>query len=162
MIRRILTTICLLWLLLCLSSCVACSSFARFDPQNAVERFDRFAEWLSQSQITGDRNLIGQRSCAKDAYTGEYRAQCSSASGREVIFGGASVKERILKLFASIETVSGKATLRIRLGASVKEYPADEYGRLETELKLNGGGNYIMLCYENFTGTIVLSSAYAE
>ena len=162
MIRRILTVICLLWLLLCLSSCVACSSFPHFDPQDAVERFDRFAEWLSQSQITADKNLIGQRNCAKDAYTGEYRAQCRSASGREVIFGGASVKERTLKLSAAIETVSGKATLRIRLGASVKEYPADEYDRLETELKLNGGGNYIMLCYEDFTGTIVLSSSYTE
>lgn len=54
MIRRIFTTICLLWLLLCLSSCVACSSFTHFDPQDAVERFDRFAEWLSQSQITAE------------------------------------------------------------------------------------------------------------
>lgn len=162
MIRRILTIICILWLLLCLSSCVACSSFTRFDPHDAVEHFDRFAEWLSQSQITNDKNLIGQRTRAKDAYTGEYHAQCSSVSGREVIFGGASVKERTLKLSAMIKAASGKATLRIRLGASVKEYTADEHDRFEMELKLNGGGNYIMLCYEDFTGTIMLSSAYAE
>lgn len=137
----------------------ACSS--DWDAEEVVSSFDAFAESLGQTQITGDNNLIGERKYADDDhYTGEYTAECDNADGRDVIFGGASVKERKLKLTVKIAAETGNAVIRIRLGAEVEEYTADENGNFEKELDFNGGGNYIMIDYENFKGKVNLLSEY--
>lgn len=85
---------------------------------------------------------------------------CLSESGRDVIFGGGSVKEKTVRLKAKILTESGTALLRVRLGSEVKEYKVDGDGSFEKELDFQGGGNYIMIDYDNFTGTVELTSEY--
>ena len=95
-----------------------------------------------------------------DYYTGSYTAECSNADGRDVIFGGASVYAKKLKVTAKVETTSGKATFRIRLGSEVEEYTADEQGNLELDLKLESGNIYIMIDYSEFTGSVSMACEY--
>lgn len=145
--------------LLIIFSFSACSS--NLDAEEVVNKFDSFAEQLSRSQITSDKKLVGKREYANnDHYTGNYIAKCDNADGRDVIFGGASVKEHKLKLTVNSAKYSGSFKIRVRLGSEVEEYIVDENGSFEKELEFNGGGNYIMIDYENFKGTVELSAEY--
>lgn len=82
------------------------------------------------------------------------------ADGRDVIFGGASVKERKIKLVANSITDSGNFKIRVRLGSKVEKYTVDGTSGFAKELEFNGGGNYIMIDYENFKGKVELSAEY--
>ena len=130
---------------------------------NAVEGWDKLTNFLSKSQITKDGDLIGERTLSdNDYYTGSYTAECSNTSGRDVVFGGASVYEKKLKVTAKVETTSGKATFRIRLGSEVEEHTADEEGNLELDLELESGNIYIMIDYSEFTGSVAMTCEYSD
>lgn len=133
------------------------------EPEEIQDFLDGVAENIGESQITDDKNLIGTRTLADsaDAYAGGYTAECGSVTGRDVIFGGASIHNRELFLSGSIQAESGTATVRIRLNGEVYELEPDNGGHFETTLKLDNGGNYIMVEYENFSGSIELSCMYA-
>ena len=60
----------------------------------------------------------------------------------DVIFGGASIHNRVLFLAGHIETESGKATVRIRMNDEVAELEPDADGLFESTLKLDNGGYY--------------------
>ena len=130
---------------------------------NAVGSWDKLANTLSKSQITKDDDLIGERTLPDDDYyTGSYTAECENIDGRDVVFGGASVYEKKLKVTAKVETTSGKATFRIRLGSEVEEHTADEEGNLELDLELESGNIYIMLDYSEFTGSVAMTCEYSD
>ena len=129
-------------------------------PSEMLEKFEGWAENLGQSQITEDGDLIGERILSEDAYAGRYCADGEDETGKDVVFGGASIEKRQLKVYGTITTESGKATVRIRQNWDVTEVETDEDGNFETNLSLDNGGNYIMVNYEDFTGNIELYSEY--
>ena len=123
---------------------------------------DDLAGRLGASQITGDGNLIGERLLGEDAYTGRYLAECAGDTGKDVVFGGASLEERKLYVCGCILAESGKAVIRIRMNEDVTELEPDDDGFFETKLSLGSGGNYIMVQYQDFTGTVELTAGYAR
>ena len=129
---------------------------------NDVEYLNGIVSEIGDSQITDDEDLIGTRVLvdSADAYTGAYTAACEAVTGRDVIFGGASIHNRELFLSGTIQAESGKATVRIRLNEEVYELEPDDNGQFETILKLENGGNYIMVVYEDFSGSIELTCEY--
>lgn len=130
---------------------------------NAVAGWDNLTNALSRSQITKDDELIGERTLADDDYyIGSYMADCENADGRDVVFGGASVYEKKLRVTAKVETTSGTATFRIRLGSEVEEHTADEEGNLELDLELESGNIYIMIDYSEFSGNVEMSCEYSD
>lgn len=150
-------------LLLCVVMVFALSGCNGNWKDDAVDRWDNLTNFLSKSQITKDKDLIGSRTLdGDDYYIGSYSAECENADGRDVVFGGASVYEKQLKVAAKVETQSGSATIRIRLGADVEEHTADEDGNLELELELESGNIYVMIDYEDFTGSAELISEYIQ
>ena len=133
------------------------------EPNEMQEFLNGVVENIGDSQITDDDDLIGARFLAdNDSYAGEYTAECSHMTGRDVVFGGASIHNRALFLFGHIETESGKATVRIRMNSEVVELEPDADGYIETTLKLNNGGNYIMVIYEDFSGTMEMTCEYMD
>jgi len=155
--RYFITIILLLAIVLTLP---ACSGNWK---DNAVDQWDNLTNFLSKSQITKDKDLIGSRTLEdNDYYIGSYSAECENADGRDVVFGGASVYEKKIKVTAKVETQSGSATFRIRLGSEVEEHTAAEDGNLELELELGGGNIYVMIDYEDFTGSVELISEYVQ
>lgn len=132
------------------------------DPQKLVSQWDRFVEMCGRTQITPDSKLIGTRTYGEDDYVGTYYADCDEENGRDVIFGGGSVQERDVHLQGHVEQTSGTVQLRVRLGEQVEEPVLDAQGNFDLSYHLDGGGNYFMLDYEGFSGTITLSAFYIQ
>ena len=127
------------------------------------EFLDGVVEDIGDSQVTDDDDLIGARLLADDdCYVGEYTAECNHMTGRDVVFGGASIHNRDLFLSGRIETESGNATVRIRMNSEVVELELDADGYFETALKLDNGGNYIMVIYDVFSGVVEMNSEYLD
>ena len=126
--------------------------------QQIVDDFDSIAHVISLTQITRDSKLIGKReNIDKDSYIGSYSSSCISEYGRDVVFGGASVKDRKIKLKVKILKESGGASIRVRT-----DYSVDENGNFEKTFDFDSGGNYAMIIYNNFTGTVEMTSEYAK
>lgn len=146
-------------LLLGLTGC----RFNFMEPEEMKEFLDGVIEDIGDSQVTEDDDLIGERQLIdNDSYAGEYSAECNHKTGRDVVFGGASIHNRDLFLSGHIETESGNATVRIRMNSEVVELEPDADGHFETTLKLDNGGNYIMMIYEDFSGTVEMNSEYLD
>ena len=146
-------------LLLSLNGC----KFNYMEPEEMKEFLDGVVENIGDSQITDDDDLIGARLLVDDdSYVGEYTAQCSHMTGRDVVFGGASIYNRDLFLSGHIDAESGKATVRIRMNSEVIELEPDADGYFETTLKLDNGGNYIMVIYEDFSGMLKMTCEYMD
>ena len=146
-------------LLLSLNGC----KFNYMEPEEMKEFLDGVVENIGDSQVTDDDDLIGER-LLKDnnSYAGEYSAECNHMTGRDVVFGGASIHNRDLFLSGHIETDSGNATVRIRMNSEVVELEPDADGYFETTLKLDNGGNYIMVIYEDFSGMLKMTCEYMD
>ena len=127
------------------------------------EFLDGVVENIGDNQITDDDDLIDARLLVDDdSYVGEYTAECSHMTGRDVVFGGASIHNRALFLSSHIDAESGKATVRIRMNSEVIELEPDADGYFETTLKLDNGGNYIMVIYEDFSGMLKMTCEYMD
>ncbi len=124
------------------------------------EGLEELAGNLGSSQITQDDTLIGHRSYAGDEYTGAYSSDCDGQTGRDVVFGGASIENRVLRCYGKISTESGEARVRIRLNQEVYLLSLDQDGCFETELHLHSGGNYVMIDYTDFAGTVEMTCEY--
>ena len=123
---------------------------------------DDVASFFGRSQITDDDELIGTRKLSDDAYTGTYTSDCVGNTGRDVIFGGGSILNKTLSIKGQISTESGSAIVRIRMNDEVVELESDSDGRFDTELSIHSGGNYIMIDYSDFAGSVELHSKYVN
>lgn len=131
--------------------------------QQIVDDFDSIVHVISLTQITRNSKLIGKREkVGRDTYIGSYSSSCISEYGRDVVFGGASVKDRKIKLKVKILKESGGASIRIRTNSYVEDYSVDEDGNFEQTFNFDSGGNYAMIIYNNFTGTVEMTSEYAK
>ena len=155
-------TIIFLLLTVLLLSLTGCRSDF-MEPEAMKEFLDGVVEDIGDSQVTDDDDLIGERLLIdNDSYAGEYSAECNHMTGRDVVFGGASIYNRDLFLSGHIETESGNATVRIRMNSEVVELEPDSDGHFETTLKLDNGGNYIMVIYDVFSGVVEMNSEYLD
>lgn len=147
-------------LLLGLSGC----DLKNMEPEEMQDFLNGVVEDIGNSQITDEKDLIGTRTLADsaDSYAGTYTAECDSVTGRDVVFGGASIHNRDLFLSGTIQAEFGKATVRIRLNEEVYELEPDNTGHFETTLKLENGGNYIMVAYEDFSGKVEMNCEYLD
>lgn len=134
------------------------------EPEEIQDFLDGIAANIGDSQITDDEDLTGTRVLvdSTDAYAGAYTAACDSVTGRDVVFGGASIHNRELFLSGTVQAESGSAAVRIRLNEEVLELEPDANGSFETTLKLDSGGNYIMVVYEDFSGTLELTCEHMD
>lgn len=130
------------------------------EAKDLYSALDGLVEDLGDSQITRDQELIGVRTLAGDPYTGSYQASCTGDTGRDVIFGGASVGSRKLYVHGTIQAEDGQADVRIRLNREIQPLSVSENGSFQTVLELESGGNYIMIDYHGFTGKVKLMAEY--
>ena len=72
----------------------------------------------------------------------------------------ASARGKLIKVKAYIKTESGSAVIRLRMDGKVLEYTPDTDGRFEREFNFQNGGNYIMIDFDRFTGTVQMTAEY--
>lgn len=153
----------LLILLLCLLLNLTGCRLNYMEPEEVHSFLDGIVEDIGDTQITADEKLMGTRTLTdNDSYAGAYIAQCDGVTWRDVVFGGASIDTRVLHLSGCVETISGEVRIRIRMNDEVIELKADADGNFETELKFTSGGNYIMVLYDGFAGTVEMACEYVE
>ncbi len=140
-------------LLIAVSGC----RMLEFSKQSILESYDNALSSLGRYCLTEDECLSGSRSFAGDDYTGSYVAQYHGQSGREVVFGGTSIEERSLRISGRVVVSQGSAELCVRLGTAVVLLEPGQDGCFDSEVRLTGGSNYVVLDYESFTGSVELA-----
>lgn len=154
--------IALVVLVICVLLGVSVYTIENISPSTILNTYEKVVESCGRTQVSDDKDLIGKRTLKEDAYVGTYIANCANENGREVIFGGGSLKERKVKVHGTIKTESGKATLSVRIGENKNTVTTDDNGDFTILLDMDGGGNYVILDYEDFTGSINLYSDYEQ
>lgn len=122
-------------------SLTACMSRGSMQLKRADRYFDDLRGAFKMSDVTNSARLIGKReNNGRDWFTGSYTAQCENETGRDTVFGG--------------------AVIRLRMNGKVLEYTPDTDGRFEREFNFQNGGNYIMIDFDRFTGTVQMTAEY--
>ena len=85
--------------IICLLLPLTACRFRYMNPEDVSGFLENLSGIVGSFQITSDHDLIGERGCGEDAYTGRYWAECEGNTGKDVIFGGASLEGR--KLYVS-------------------------------------------------------------
>ena len=70
--------------------------------------------------------------------------------------------ERCVHLTGIIQTVEGSAKLRIRQNGEVVYPEASDDGTYDVVVSMESGGNYIMIDYDDFVGSVKLSVVEKE
>ncbi|MGN8630684.1 hypothetical protein ACTNEW_03635 [Blautia sp. HCP3S3_G3] len=160
--KKVIAGTLLICVLTVLSGCSAWNNNS--DGIKIIEQVENWTEALGKKQITKDSDLCGERTLEQsgDYYSGSYNAQVEQMTGRDVVFGGAGVEERTVICNGNIETKSGSAEIRVRMNEEVVYISPDDNGYFEKVLSFESGGNYIMVDYEDFTGSIDLRCTGAD
>ena len=147
-------------IIVCLIVILSAVFFQAVGTQNIVDGYAHIVEFLGQSQLTSKLNMIGERYNENDDYTGGYMCNAENVTGQDVAYGGCSIEQVKIKLKGKINVHSGDVNIRIRCGSEVSDVIVDENGCFDEQLEFNGGGNYIMVQYKDFTGDIDMQTEY--
>lgn len=156
--KRAVSVLLMLALTVSMTACTSCENlrFKRID-----RCFDDLRGAFKMSDVTNSAKLIGKReNNGKDWFTGSYTAQCENETGRDTVFGGASARDRRIKVKAYIKTETGSAVIRLRMNGRATKFLPDSDGNFEREFDFGSGGNYIMVDFNRFTGTVWMTAEY--
>lgn len=156
--KRLMLVLPMVGIVLLLSAC----RWNHMPAEELYDCLDGIASEIAESQLTEDANLIGQRWVGEDNYAGTYTSDCTNAIGRDVVFGGASIKERRLRLTGSVQSSDGNAQIRVRMNDEILYVGCSESGAFDQILNFGSGGNFIMVDYDDFTGEIIMDCAYVD
>lgn len=148
-------------IILCIIVMLCAMFFQVADVDDILHFYTNTVEFLGSRQLTSKLNLIGERYDEKDDYTGAYKCSADNVTGRDVIYGGCSVDKIKLNLKGKADTQSGELKIRIRYGYDVEYITIQEDGSFDELLEFEGGGNYIIIEYKDFTGEIDVLTEYA-
>ena len=130
-------------------SLTACMSRGSMQLKRVDRCFDDLRGAFKMSDVTSSAELIGR-----------YTAQCENETGRDTVFGGASARNRRIKVKAHIKTETGSAVIRLRMNGRATKFLPDSDGNFEREFDFVSGGNYIMVDFNRFTGTVWMTAEY--
>lgn len=154
-------TVAVLLTLALMLSLTACMSRENLRFKRVDRCFDDLRGAFKMSDVTSSAELIGKReNNGRDWFTGSYTAQCENETGRDTVFGGASARDRRIKVKAHIKTETGSAVIRLRMNGRATKFLPDSDGNFEREFDFGSGGNYIMVDFNRFTGTVWMTAEY--
>lgn len=157
--KRLVLIILSLLISVSLCGCVFHTEDRERIKDTVLNNFNNFISDIGRHQLTRDRDLIGERN-RRDDYTGEYTALCDHQTGKDVVFGGTSIQTCTVSVAGNIQPMAGTAQIRIRMGTEVTILTPEADGSFHTTFSFTGGGNYIMVDYEDFSGSIELNVEY--
>lgn len=142
-------------------SLTACMSRGSMQLKRVDRCFDDLRGAFKMSDVTSSAELIGRRKNRNgNWFIGSYTAQCENETGRDTVFGGASARDRRIKVKAHIKTETGSAVIRLRMNGRATKFLPDSDGNFEREFDFGSGGNYIMVDFNRFTGTVWMTVEY--
>lgn len=147
----------LIGILLCMVMSLTACDLKDATPEAMHQTIDGIVGWFGSGQLSKDDELIGKRTAEDALFSGRYTAQVAGETGRDVVFGGSSILTRTIRLDAEIKAEAGTAEIRVRMNDGVIPLIPDVDGKVTTVLHFVSGGNYIMVDYADFTGTIEMT-----
>ena len=152
----------LIGMLFCMVMCLTACDLKEMTPEGMHQTMDRVVGWFGSGQLSKENELIGKRKSEDDPFSGSYSSQLTEVTGRDVVFGGSSILTRTIRLDAQIKAEAGGAEIRVRMNDDVMTLTPDDDGRITTALHFVSGGNYVMVDYQNFTGTVEMTCALLQ
>ena len=124
-----------------------------------LDHYNNIVQSAGAIELTGKSSLEGTKEKGIDDYTGTYTADYEDFSDTEYLFGGTSVKREAgkdLAIDCALEVTEGTAKVFWISGADEAVTLFETTGTYSDTITLPGGGNYIGIECENFTGNIEL------
>lgn len=124
-----------------------------------LNTYNSAIQLAGKSQLTSDIKLTGKREKGVDDYVGKYSASYKNFNKSECIFGGTSIEHKSgnkLKITYNTNTDSGSIKLVIKSGSNTPVVLC-EGSKLDSQIELPDGSNYLSLEGQNFTGNIDLN-----
>ncbi|MFD1450054.1 hypothetical protein [Oceanobacillus sojae] len=141
---------------------VGCSSSSLNDNENFFSETirkagDKITSFFGEPSLTKDKSLEGERAFGKDDYTGTYEAVYQHFSGRENLFGGASLDGRegkTIQITYNANIESGEAKVYWNTADSEKQLLFEGQGEHTENIDLQGGWEYLSLEGDELEGDI--------
>ena len=125
-----------------------------------LNHYNNIVQSAGSIELTGKASLQGEKEKGIDDYTGSYTANYEDFSDTEYLFGGTSIKREAgkdLSIDCALEVTEGTAKVFWISGADEAVTLFETTGTYSDTITLPGGGNYIGIECENFTGNIELN-----
>ncbi len=145
--------ILLLLSVLCILYLTACSKDA------VIHHYNCALQKIGSRTLTRSGQLQGVRHFGADKYCGDYQAEYSSFSGKELLFGGTSVERaegNTLEISCRLNITSGQAKLIFQSGSKKEEILTDQSGCYTGTITLPAASNYIAIAGTSFSGSVTL------
>ena len=145
--------ILLLLSVLCIVYLTACSKDA------VVSHYNSALEKIGSRSLTRSGKLQGERRFGIDKYCGEYQADYSGFSGKELLFGGTSLDRSngsSLEISCRLNSTSGQAKLIFQSGSETEQILTDQTGYYTGTITLPAASNYIAIAGDSFSGSVEL------
>lgn len=130
-------------------------------PKNAaLDVMDTLNEIGGNSVLTSDNSLQGERITGIDNYVGTYSAEYKDFSKTEYLFGGTDIEREAgneVSVTCTLKIDSGTAKVFWASGSEAKIILIDTSGTYSETITLPGGGNYIGIECDDFTGSIEMN-----
>lgn len=139
-----------------------CSSTGANDDENIITDGIRKAGesatgFAGGGALTDDKSLQGERTFGADEYAGTYQAEYQSFSGREILFGGASLERKAddtLHIESNVNAQSGEVEIYWTSGESEPELLFHGAGEHSATIQLKGGWEYLSIEGTEFAGDV--------
>ena len=125
-----------------------------------LNHYNNIVQSAGSIELTGKSSLQGEKEKGIDDYTGTYTADYANFSGTEYLFGGTSIKREAgkdLSIDCTLEIAEGTAKVFWISGSDEAVTLIEATGTYSDTITLPGGGNYIGIECESFTGSIELN-----
>ena len=125
-----------------------------------LDHYNNIVQSAGTIELTGKLSLEGTKEKGIDDYTGTYTADYENFSDTEYVFGGTSIKREAgkeLSIDCTLEVTEGTAKVFWISGSDEAVTLIEATGTYSDTITLPGGGNYIGIECESFTGSIELN-----
>ncbi|GGP10629.1 hypothetical protein [Oceanobacillus neutriphilus] len=141
---------------------VGCSSSSSNDDENlfseTIEKAgNKITSFFGKPSLTKDKSLKGERAHGDNDYTGTYEAVYQQFSGRENLFGGASLdgsEGKTIQVTYNADIESGEAKVFWNTADSDKQLLFEGQGEQTENIDLQGGWEYLSLEGDELKGDI--------
>ena len=127
-----------------------------FSKDSILNAYDKVIEFFGNDSLTSDKELKGKREYGVDHYVGTYNADYDGYTGKEILFGGTSLKRKNsdhITIKIQLEKEDGNIKVINRLGEKDVTILEDS-GEYDNAVYIEGMSYYLIVELDNFKGNL--------
>ena len=127
-----------------------------FSKDSILNAYDKVIEFFGNGSLTSDKKLKGKREYGVDHYVGTYNADYDGYTGKEILFGGTSLKRKDsdhITIKIQLEKEDGNIKIINRLGE--KDITVlEDTGEYNDTIYIENMSYYLIVELDNFKGNL--------